>query len=264
MFEARLVQGALLKKVLDAVKDLVTDANWDCSTGGISLQAMDSSHVSLVSLLIRSDGFDEYRCDRNLNLGINMANMNKIMKCAGNDDVVTLKSEDSPDNVTFLFESPEQDKLSEYQMKLMDIDSEHLGIPETDHEASVKIPAAEFQRICRDLSQIGESVAIEVNKEGVTFKAQGELGKGSITLKPTGSVDDKEGEEVTIDMNEPVNLTFALRYLNFFTKATGLSDSVTLSLSKDVPLVVEYRIAEMGYIRYFLAPKIEEDEEEAT
>lgn len=37
-------------------------------------------------------------------------------------------------------------------------------------------------------------------------------------------------------MNEPVQLTFALRYLNFFTKATPLSPTVTLSMSADVPL----------------------------
>lgn len=38
------------------------------------------------------------------------------------------------------------------------------------------------------------------------------------------------------EMNEPVQLTFALRYLNFFTKATPLSPTVTLSMSADVPL----------------------------
>lgn len=42
--------------------------------------------------------------------------------------------------------------------------------------------------------------------------------------------------QVTIEMNEPVQLTFALRYLNFFTKATPLSPTVTLSMSADVPL----------------------------
>ena len=31
MFEARLVQGSLLKKILEAMKDLVTQANFDCS-----------------------------------------------------------------------------------------------------------------------------------------------------------------------------------------------------------------------------------------
>ena len=30
-------------------------------------------------------------------------------------------------------------------------------------------------------------------------------------------------------------------------------------MSEDVPLVVEYSIGESGYIRYYLAPKIEDD-----
>lgn len=63
-------------------------------------------------------------------------------------------------------------------------------------------------------------------------------------------------------MNEPVSLTFALRYLNSFAKATPLSNTVTLSLSSELPVVVEYKIAEMGYVRFYLAPKIEEDGEE--
>lgn len=32
--------------------------------------------------------------------------MAKIMKCASNDDIITIRSEDAPDNVTFVFESP--------------------------------------------------------------------------------------------------------------------------------------------------------------
>jgi proliferating cell nuclear antigen len=48
--------------------------------------------------------------------------------------------------------------------------------------------------------------------------------------------------------------------LNNFAKATGLSDFVSLSMNKDVPLVVEYKIAEIGHIRYYLAPKIDEEE----
>ena len=75
MFEARLVQGSLLKKVLESIKDLVTDANFDCSGNGFALQAMDSSHVSLVALLLRADGFEHYRCDRNMTMGMNLSNM---------------------------------------------------------------------------------------------------------------------------------------------------------------------------------------------
>jgi len=80
--------------------------------------------------------------------------------------------------------------------------------------------------------------------------------------------DDKEEESVQIKMEEEVSLTFALRYLNSFAKATPLSSMVTLKMSADVPLVVEYPISagekEMGHLRYYLAPKIEEDGADAA
>ena len=70
---------------------------------------MDSSHVSLVSLLLRADGFENLRCDKNMNLGINMTSMAKILKCASNDDIISLetKGEDA-DALTLKFESPSE------------------------------------------------------------------------------------------------------------------------------------------------------------
>lgn len=73
---------------------------------------------------------------------------------------------------------------------------------------------------------------------------------------------DKEEEAVVVEMGQAVCLTFALRYLNYFTKATALSPQVTLSMSQDVPLVVEYKIADMGHLRFYLAPKIEDQDAE--
>jgi proliferating cell nuclear antigen len=261
MFEGRLLQGSLLKKVLEAIKDLVTDTNFDCSETGIALQAMDSSHVALVSLLLKDTGFDHYRCDRNLALGINLQNMSKMLKCAGNDDIITLKAEDEGDTITFMFESPNQDKISDFEMKLMDIDSEHLGIPDTDYQAIVTMPSAEFQRIVRDLSSIGDTAVIGVTKEGISFSTGGDIGKANIVCRQNTNV-DKEEDQTTVEIHEPVSLTFALRYLNSFTKATALSPQVTLSLSKELPIVVEYKIEKMGFLRFYLAPKIEEGDEE--
>jgi len=259
MFEARLVQSSILKKVLEAVKELLSEATFDCSDSGIQLQAMDNSHVSLVSLNLRSDGFDKYRCDRNLSMGINLTSMTKIMKCAGNDDVLTIKAQDNADTVMFMFESQNQEKVSDYEMKLMNLDQEHLGIPETDYSCVIKMPSGEFARICRDLSQFGESMVISCSKEGVKFSAAGDIGAANIKIAQTANV-DKEEEAVTIEMQEPVTLTFACRYLNSFTKATSLSQQVQLSMSADVPLVVEYKIGDIGQIRYYLAPKIEDED----
>lgn len=261
MFEARLVQGAMLKKIVEAIKDLVENANLDCSPSGISLQAMDSSHVSLCALLLRDEGFDHFRCDKNISLGISMANLSKIMKCMGNEDILTINSQtDQANKLTLMFESESQDRISEFEMKLMDIDSEHLGIPDTAYKTVITMPSGEFQRICRDLAVLGDTCTISCQKSKVSFSVSGDMGKGNVVLHPTSSA-DKEEEQVMIDMQEPVELTFALRYLNFFTKSTPLSSTVSLSMSEDMPMVVEYKIENMGHIRYYLAPKIDDEDE---
>ena len=97
-----------------------------------------------------------------------------------------------------------------------------------------------------------------MTKEGIRFSANGDLGKGNIMLKHNPAV-DKDDDAVVINMEEPVELNFALRYLNLFTKATALGPTVTLSMSPDIPIVVEYPVDTMGHIRYYLAPKIDEE-----
>ena len=76
-------------------------------------------------------------------------------------------------------------------MKLMDIDADTLGIPETDYDASVTMPSAEFGRIVRDLSLLGESVRIEVSKEGIRFVSDGEAANGNILLKQSAEAAKK-------------------------------------------------------------------------
>ena len=73
-------------------------------------------------------------------------------RCAANDDIITVKAQDQADTVNFMFESPNQEKVSDYEMKLMNLDQEHLGIPETDYAAVIKMPAGEFQRVVSSMS----------------------------------------------------------------------------------------------------------------
>ncbi|CAF1924076.1 unnamed protein product, partial [Brassica napus] len=152
-----------------------------------------------------------------------------------------------------------QDKIVDFEMKLMDIDSEHLGIPDAEYHSIVRIPSSEFSRICKDLSTIGDTVVISVTKEGVKFSTAGDIGTANIVLRQNTTVCLQPEDAIVIEMNEPVSLSFALRYMNSFTKATPLSDTVTISLSSELPVVVEYKVAEMGY---YLAPKIEEDKDD--
>jgi hypothetical protein len=135
-------------------------------------------------------------------------------------------------------------------MKLMDIDSEHLGIPDySEYQAIIRMPSAEFMRICKVLSSIGDTVVISVTMECVKFSTSGEIGGGNIVCRQYQTIDKPE-EATIIEMQEPVSLTFALRYMNPFTKASSLSEQVTISLSSKLPVVVEYKVRRDVPIEY--------------
>jgi proliferating cell nuclear antigen len=54
---------------------------------------MDTSHVALVSLNLSMEGFESYRCDQNVVLGINIANLSKVLKLSDPSDSITLQAD---------------------------------------------------------------------------------------------------------------------------------------------------------------------------
>lgn len=262
MFEAHMLDAQVFRKIFEAAKELLEDASFDCTSEGLSLQAMDAIHVSLVALELRAEGFELYRCDRAMNMGFKVAGLLKILKCAGSKDSLTMRAEDQPDKCSFIFESPNKDKVSQFDFSLTDIDQEHLQVPEQEYFVNIKMPSSEFSRICRDLANFGDTVTISCTKGQVQFAANGDLGTANIRLQESNSIDDEENERVQIDVGEPLTLSFAVRYLNNFAKAQVLSDTVTLMLTPKTPMVVEYKIGDYGHIRFYLAPKIDDDEDD--
>lgn len=257
MFSAKLQEVVVLKKIVESIKDIVNVVNIDACPNGLSFQAMDLSHVALVSLVLRAEGFQAYRADKNFPLGIKLANLHKILKCADNSDVVTLECEDEPQQLHFKFESAHQDKLSKFSLNLMMQDDEQLQIPETVYSSRISMPSAEFSRIIRELSQLAESVKIVTTKKSIGFSVQGDVVSGDMELRENHS--DKLSELVHIDVDEPVSNSFSLTFLNSFTRSAALSDSVNLYMSENTPLVVEFRIGDFGSLKYYLAPKLTEE-----
>lgn len=121
-----MYRSDVMKKILESIKELVTEINFDISIDGISLKVkdlnyfifnffayvifyflkgMDNSQVSFVSLFLRSTGFLSYRCDHNMIIGVDLQAMVKIFNCAANDDIVLMTIEDNSDAFKFRFEN---------------------------------------------------------------------------------------------------------------------------------------------------------------
>jgi proliferating cell nuclear antigen len=260
MFEAKLERASLFKRVIDALRDLQKEVNFECNEKGMHLRMMDSSHVSLVDLVILESAFVSYRADRPKVLGMSLADLGKVFKLCGNDDSMTLRCDDTADSVQFLFENQSGDQTCTYDLKLLDLEQETLGVPDGSCKCTVTMPAANFAKIARDFKEFSDSIKVSSSKEGLEFAQTSDFGTGKINIKPRDS--EKEEDRVEIKCVEPTSADYSIRYLNFFTKATPLSSRVTLRISDDAPIQLVYDLesSSCGFISYYLAPKIEQDD----
>lgn len=242
------LKSSIFKIIVDAVSEIVDTVVMDFGEKGVTMQAMDASHVSLCVLQLNKEGFNEYTCDSPKNVGVSLSNMSRIFKCTSSDDDLEIQVNDT-DKMKLHFKGPA--RSSEFEMRLMEIDAEYLQIPEVEYECVVTMPSSEFQKMVKDVAVMGDTCSIEVNKEGMTFSADGDIGQAK--FQPL------DNESIGIEMTSLTKCKFANKYLQMFTKASPLCKQVVLRMSADNPMCIEYEIPGLGVLKYYLAPKIEDD-----
>lgn len=182
-FEARSTNAGLWKKLVDAMKELVNEVNMQLSPEGVYVQSMDAAHVALVAMGLNNSGFEMYHMERQTVIGVNMTNFGKILKTIDNSDSLELRHNLDENNLSVIAENKDGSRSSEFSLKLMEIDSEQMQIPDIDYKASITMSASEFAKICRDMAVFGDTITVSISREGVKFSADGDIGNGATIFK---------------------------------------------------------------------------------
>lgn len=90
LFEIKTIQAAAFRTLIEALKEILTEANLEFDSTGIKIKAMDETHTVLVYLRLDNDRFNEFYCPAKHVLGINMIYLFKLIKTMGNNDSLTL------------------------------------------------------------------------------------------------------------------------------------------------------------------------------
>ena len=68
LMELKTVQTNAIKVLVEALKEILTDANIEFNETGLKVVAMDSSKTILVHLKLNSDKFDKYLCKKKISI----------------------------------------------------------------------------------------------------------------------------------------------------------------------------------------------------
>ena len=99
---------------------------------------------------------------------------------------------------------------------------------------------------------------IETTRESVSFFSKRDLGECTTKLS-IGVLDNDDESIIKVENGgSHTKLLSVNSYLGFFTKAATLSKTIKITLSLEFPLIVEYEIEDIGFAKFYLAPKIED------
>ena len=257
ILEIKTVQSAAFRVLTEALKEILTDANFEFDETGLKIMAMDSSHTVLVHLKLNSENFEFYHCKNKQILGINMLNLFKLIKTMGNNDALTLYVEEGSESVLGIkIENSEKNTMTKYKLNLMDLHEDNIQIPPAVFDSVITMPSVDFQKICRDMHNLAENIEIKSLENQLIFSCSGQFASQETCIGETNCglsfVQNQNPDEI-------VQGVFALKHLVLFSKCTNLCNNIELYLKNDYPLILKYQVASLGSIKLCLAPKCDNE-----
>ena len=242
------IQASAFKSTFEVLKDILNDVNIFFRKDGMYIITLDTARTSLIDIYLSADNFEEYICDQDeIIAGINITNTFKLLKSITNNDVLTIEI-NCKEYMNIDIASEHKKTSTSFKLKLLDINETHIEVPDVKMSNITVIPSVDFQRLCRDMSNIGTDVEITRVDNYLKLKCEG----------------DFANQETSIECPESssyISGLYSLRYLNIFTKATSMCASVQIMQEKNNRfLILKYNVANLGELKFYLATKVSESE----
>tara|TARA_B110000208_G_C11752248_1_gene423911 strand:+ start:438 stop:1232 length:795 start_codon:yes stop_codon:yes gene_type:complete len=257
IFNVKTVQSGAFRVLIESLKEILTDTNIIFDKTGIKLIATDNSQVVLIHMKLNAEKFEYFYCEKKISIGVNMMNMFKLIKAMTSNDTLSLFIEkDNPNRLGIKINNVEKNAQTVFKMNLLDISEDELTIPPAKFETELTLPSSDFQKIIRDMTNIGENIEIKSVGEALILNCEGDFANQETVLCQTQgglSFSKSAGPEL------PIQGIFSLKYLSLFTKCTNLCNLIHLYIKNDYPLVIRYDVANLGHIKLCLSPNSETD-----
>ena len=251
--EFKTVQSNAFRTLIEVLKDVLNDINITFDETGMKIIAMDGSHVALIHMKLYADKFEYFFCEKRTVIGLSMGSWYKLMKTLNNSDTLSMYIDsDNSDELCIKIDNADKNSSTTFKLKLLDIDEEEFNIPDVEINCIITMPSNDFQRMCRDMYNIGDTVELTSDNDGLNFACTGDFACQETYIGETthGLTFSKKDSDI-------ISGKFSLKYINLFTKSTNLCNTIELYLKHDYPLVLKYNVANLGEIRFCLAPKAE-------
>jgi proliferating cell nuclear antigen len=232
-----------LKKIILCVSDIIEELSVTADNNGLKSICMDSNHISMLSLNIKRENFEEFSVDSPVDFTVNTEELRKITNRGRPDEIALITVSK---NMTIKFRSQETSNVRNFSLNLIDpTSSENFKLPEIPYKAIIETIG--FDEALKDNYLINESASTAVNENFKVF-SEGDSGTVEVIIK----------EFLQFDVEESCESAFNLPYLIDVTK--HIESTCKIKIGNQVPIWLQFEIGPAEIV-YILAPRVSEEGE---
>ena len=251
--ELKTVQSSIFRILIEALKEILPDTNIEFNSTGMRIITMDLSHTVLVHLRLDGSQFEHYHCPEKIVVGLNMLNLFKLVKTMNNNETLALYiTQSDPSRLGIRIENGEKNTVTNFKLNLLDLDEEEIEVPPAQFSSVINIPSSDFQKICRDMSNLSNLIEIKSVDNQLMFTCKGDFAQQETIMGENTNGISYVEKQNSYDIIQGV---FSLKHLVLFTKCTNLCNGIQMFLENDYPLIISYQVGSLGEIKFCLAPK---------
>ena len=219
-------------------------------TDGLYLQMMDASQISMVELNIKKEWFDQYDITIDQVFGVHIETFDKILSCIDKNYTIELNIQENTDKLNIVLSDGKI--IKDYDMNLIDLDTEIFDIPEVEYTADIILESSVFKDYITELILFGDDLNLVCNEKEIVLSSEGDDGKSKIIINQDYL------EEYGIEEEANINLSFSIKIIKIISNFVKLNKLTNIHVSEDKPLKIEYNLdeGELNKLTFFLAPKI--------
>ena len=275
------------RTALKTVIAVLVDVNIMCVADKMYIEAVDSSHVALVSLILKPEFFTKYECQRPITIGVNITELYKTLNNVTSDTTLVFSASRADDRIHLSISNNSNPRIdTTILVPQKEINVETLTIPGMTISVYMEFAKKDLSNMLKMFDKIGCSSVqfnfpslkhhfrvsgcggnMKVDCE-ISYRSRGRGGRGEeeMDLEENG-VDVKNNrfrvQEMTNKLTQPMSQSYSLSYILRFIANTPSTQIIKLYFGKETPLRLTYTMTSheeesTSVVSYYLAPQMDE------
>jgi hypothetical protein len=238
-----------LMGILKMASEHVGEGNLYIYPQGIYFQGMDSSHVSVLEFNLHQSWFSEYESTTSVRvIGVSFKILANVLSCYSKADSIALYGAEGIEEEKLSVSIREKDNIHHFQIPLMSVDTELLGIPLQEHTLRIHLPVENVKSSCDRLEKLdieAPELVYEINSTEADSETETET-EAVLTMKGSGT----NGLSANITMTTltpemegfihreiPLRTSIALRFIKAYLNQSSIFKTCTIEITEGLPVV---------------------------